>query len=271
MAYETLSSELLDISDPTDPRTLGRFTPHGLVQAIALTPEYAVLGYREASDWWSPASGGGIEIVNVSDPSDPQTVTLLSLGQAVTDIALFHNRIIAAHPGGTLSILDISEPAKPVILSKLSDSSGLEVSSTGRTTSIALSDEGDFAYVVSRDIMNMEDTSNPYYGKCTFKVIDLRKAKTLRVMSQLDFDRHNIWDLSIVAHDNCVVIYTGDILILNVSDPTQPAVITQERFPPALYWVGFKVGLAADNQNIYLGAAEDGLFVYSLPTADLQK
>ncbi len=271
MAYETLSSELLDISDPTDPMVLGRFTPHGLVHAIALTPTYAVLGYSEASSWWTSASAGGIEIVNVSDPSELHAVALLDLGRVVTDVALYHNHIIAAHPGGMLTILDISKPAEPIILSQLGDSAVLDVNSMGRTTRIALSDEGDFAYVVSRDIMNMENTSNPYYGKCTFKVIDLREAKTPRVLSQLEFDRHNIWDLSIVARDNCVVIYTGDILILNVSDPTHPAVITQERFPPALYWVGFMVGLAAADQNIYLGAAEDGLFVYRMPWDDLQE
>lgn len=271
MAYETLPSELLDISNPTDPMILGRFTPHGLVHAIALTPTYAVLGYREAPSWWTSASAGGIEIVNVSDPSELHAVALLDLGQVVTDVALYHNHIIAAHPGGMLTILDISKPAEPIILSQLGDSAALEVNSMGRTTRIALSDEGDFAYVVSRDIMNMENTSNPYYGKCTFKVIDLREAKTPRVLSQLDFDRHNIWDLSIVARDNCVVIYTGDILILNVSDPTNPAVITQERFPPAQYWVGYYVGLAADDQNIYLGAAEDGLFVYRMPWDDLQE
>ncbi len=120
--------------------------------------------------------------------------------------------------------------------------------------------------------MNMESASgNPYYGQCTFTVIDLREAKTPRVLSQLDFERRNIWDLSIIARDNHVVIYTGDILVLNVSDPTRPEVIAQESFPPAKYWVGDYVGLAADDENIYLGATEDGLWVYRLPWVDLQK
>jgi hypothetical protein len=272
MVYETLPSELLDISNPTDPKVLGRFTPHGLVHAIALTPEYAVLGYREATSWWTSASAGGIEIVDVSDPSEPQAVALLDLGQAVTDVALHNDHIIAAHPGGKLTILDISKPDEPVVLNQPGDSTALETSSMSRTTRIALSDDGDFAYVISRDIMNMESASgNPYYGHCTFKVVDLREAKTPRVLSQLDFERRNIWDLSIVANDNHVVIYTGDILVLDVSDPTRPEVIVRESFPPAQYWVGDYVGLAIDDENIYLGATEDGLWVYRLPWADLQK
>ena len=268
MSYETLPSELLDISNPADPTVLGRFTPHGLVHAIALTPAYAVLGYREASYSWLSTSGGGIEIVNVSDPSEPHAVALLDLGQAVTDVSLLHNYIIAAHPSGMLTILDISNPTEPVILSQPGDSAALEISSMGRTTRLALSDKGDFAYVISRDVVNMESASgNPYYGQCTFTVIDLREAKTPRVLSQLDFERRNIWDLSIVAHNNHVIIYTGDILVLNVSDPTRPEVIVRQSFPPAQYWVGDYVGLATDDENIYLGATEDGLWVYRLPSA----
>jgi len=272
MAYETLSSELIDISNPADPTVLGRFTPHGLVHAIALTPAYAVLGYGDTPYWWTPASTGGIEIVNVSDPSEPHAVALLDLGQAVTDLALHNDHIIAAHPSGMLTILDISKPAEPVILNQPGDSAASEVSSMGRTTRVALSDKGDFAYVMSRDIMNMESASGSLYdGQCTFTIIDLREAKTPRVLSKLDFERRNIWDLSIVVHNNHVVIYTGDILVVNVSDPARPSVIVQESFPPARYWVGEYVGLAVDDENIYLGATEDGLWVYRLPWADLQK
>ncbi len=272
MVYETLPSELWDISNPTNPTVLGRFTPHGLVHAIALTPEYAVLGYREASSWWESTSAGGIEIVSVSDPSEPHAVALLDLGQAVTDVALHNNNIIAAHPGGMLTILDISKPAEPVILNQPGDSAALEDSSMSRTTRLALSDNGDFAYVINRDIMNMESASGyTHDGHCTFTVVDLRDTKTPRVLSQLNFDRRNIWDLSIVARNNHVVIYTGDILVLDVTDPTRPEVTVQESFPPAQYWVGDYVGLAVDDENIYLGATEDGLWVYRLPWADLQK
>ena len=272
IAYEALPSELLDISDPTDPTVLGRFTPHGLVHAIALTPEYAVLGYRESTNWWASTSGGGIEIVDVSDPSEPRTVALLDLGQTVTDLALHDNHIIAAHPTGRLTILDISKPAEPIILNQPGDSAALEVSSMSRTTRIALSDEGDFAYIISRDVMDMESASdNPYYGQCTFTVIDLREMKAPRVLSQLDFERSNVWDLSIVAHNNHVVIYSGDILVLDVTDPARPEVIVRESFVPAEFWVGEYVGLAADDEYIYLGDAEDGLWVYRPPWADLQK
>jgi len=272
MAYERLPAELFDISNPSEPTVMGRFTPHGLVHAIALMPAYAVLGYREAANWWESTSAGGIEIVDVSDPSQLHSVALLDLGQAVTDVALHNNLIMAAHPGGKLTILDISKPVEPIILNQFGDSAALEVSSMSRTTRIALSDNGEFAYVISRDLMNMESASgNPYDGQCTFTVIDLRIAKTLRVLSQLDFERQNIWDLSIVARDNHVVIYTGDILVLNVSDPIRPEVIVKESFPPAKYWVGDYVGLAFDDENIYLGATEDGLWVYRLPWADSQK
>ena len=222
--------------------------------------------------WWTSTSAGGIEIVNVSDPSEPHTVALVDLGQAVTDVALHHDHVIAAHPSGMLTVLDISKPAEPVILNQLGDSAPSEVSSMGRSTRLALSDKGDFAYVIRRDVMDMESASgNPYNGQCTFTVIDLREAKTPRILSQLDFERRNIWDLSIVADNHHVVIYTGDILILNVSDPTRPAVVARQSFPPAQYWVGDWVGLAADDENMYLGATEDGLWVYRLPWADLQQ
>lgn len=266
VAYERIPVELIDISDPTQPVVQGRFTPRGLVHAIVLTPDYAVLGYRDTSDWWLSTTGGGIEVIDLSNPTDPSAVTALDLNQAVTDLALCQNRLIATHPDGSLTIVDLGDPTQPTVLSHLIGSGSANVGSIGRVARIALSVNGDLAYIVQRDILDMESASgNPYFGQGTLTVVDLQEIAAPRVFGQLDFERRNIWDLSLAVHGNRVIIYTGRILIVDVTNPAQPTVLEDHPFPPGQLWVGDCVGLALDEKYLYLGAAEDGLFIYSLP------
>jgi hypothetical protein len=266
MAYETLPAELMDISDPTRPAVLGKFKPKGLVHAIMLTPKYAFLGYRNASSWWLSTSGGGIEVIDLSNPKDPSAVADLDLNQAVTDLELNQNLLVATHPDGSLTIVDIRNPTQPIILSRFIGSGSAGVGSSGRVARIALSVDGDLAYIVQRDIMDMESASgNPYFGQGTLTVVDLHEATEPRVLGQLDFERRNIWDLSLAVRGNRVVIYTGNILIVDVSNPAQPTVLEDHPFPHGQLWVGDWVGLALDDKHLYLGAAEDGLFIYRLP------
>ncbi len=266
VAYERLPAELIDISDPTQPAVQGRFTPRGLVHAIVLTPKYAVLGYRNASDWWLSTSGGGIEVIDLSNPRDLSAVAAIDLNKAVTDLALSQNRLVATHPDGSLTIVDICDPTQPTILSRLIGSGSAGVCSSGRVARIALSVDGDLAYIVQRDIMDMESASgNPYFGQGTLTVVDLQEITAPRVLGQLDFERRNIWDLSHAVCGNRVIIYTGNILIVDVTNPAQPTVLEDHPFQPGQLWVGDWVGLALDDKHLYLGAAEDGLFIYRLP------
>ena len=266
VAYETLPAELMDISDPARPAVLGRFKPRGLVHAIVFTPKYAFLGYRNASSWWMSTSGGGIEVIDLSNPGDPGAVADLDLNQAVTDLALSQNLLVATHPDGSLTIVDIRNPAQPIILSRFIGSGSAGGDSSGRVARIALSADGDLAYIVQRDIMDMESASgNPYFGQGTLTVVDLQEATEPRVLGRLDFERRNIWDLSLAVHGNRVIIYTGNILIVDVTNPAQLKVLADHPFPCGQLWVGDWVGLALDDKHLYLGAAEDGLFIYRLP------
>lgn len=266
MAYERIPAEVLDITNPTHPRVMAQFVPRGLVQAIALSPSHAILGYRNASSWWEAAAGGGIEIVGLADVRRVGRVSTLDLGQAVTDIALHGGRLLAAHPGAGLSLLDVRDVTRPVVLGRLNGTRSPDERSMGRGTRVALDADGDFAYVVSRDIPTMEGASgNPYFGHGTLSVVDLRDTAGMRVVGRIDFERKNIWDISVARHRDDIYIFAGDILVVDVTEPTAPRIKLRQPFPPTLDWIGESVGLTVDDEYLYVGAAEDGLWIYRLP------
>lgn len=269
IAYETIPAEVLDITDPTHPSVMGHFVPRGLVQAIALSPSHAILGYRNASNWWEAAAGGGIEIVGLADVSRVDRVSTLDLGQAVTDVALHGGRLLAAHPGAGVTMIDVRDATRPSVLGRLQGTRSPDERSMGRGTRVVLDADGDFAYVVSRDIPTMEGApGNAYFGHGTLSVVDLRDTAGMRVVGRIDFERKNIWDISVTRHRDDVYIFAGDILVVDVTEPTAPRVKLRQPFPPTMDWIGESVGLTVDDEYLYLGAAEDGLWIYRLPSAE---
>lgn len=258
VAYQNIPAEVLDVGQPRQPVVLGRFTPRGLVHRAVLTPTHAILGYRDASQ------GGGVEIIDVSNPRTPRTVAVLDLGQAVTDLALHHDRLVAAHSDGSLTVLDMRDPARPTVLGRLAGSESAETSFPIRSTRIALLANGTRAYVVRQE---NSASGDPYTGRGILAVVDLQDPSTPRVLGELALDRHVVLEFSLVARGNHLIVFTGDILIVDASDPSRPTVKLRQPFPPARFWVGDWVGLALEDEYLYLGAAEDGLWVYRLPPA----
>lgn len=271
IAYETLPAEVMDISNPAQPAVLGRFEPRGLVHDIVLTPTHAFLGYRtlgkrRALSLTNPPSvteKGGVEVVDLDNPRNPHALAALGLSQAVTDIALGPDRLVASHPDGSLTIVDIHDPAQPTIAG-LYDAGGSAITGFSSARSrLALSPDGNRAYVVSR---NATFSGNPYIGQDTLAVIDTKDVAAPHMLGQLTFDRHSVVESSMVLLGHHIIIFSGDIVIVDVNEPTRPTVTLCQAFPPVQYWAPDRVGLALDDQFLYLGAVEDGLWVYRLPS-----
>jgi hypothetical protein len=270
MAFENLPAEILDLKTPRHPHLLGRFEPRGMVQGIALANESAFLGYREVVDgrtaaYYDPSSftgKGGIEVINLARPGAPQCEATLQLDRAVTDLALHGDRLVAAHSGGGLSVIDVSDVRHPTLLGHLDGGvqTGAETPAW-RDARVALSDDGMLAFLATC----VYSDTNSYAGDVTLVIIDTKESTSPRIVGQLELHRQNVAEVSIVARDRQAILFTGDILIIDAEDPIHPSVVFQERFPPAGIWVGNGVALAVDDQYLYLSAAEDGLWLYGLP------
>jgi len=267
VAYESVPTELLDLSKPSTPVVLGRFTPRGLVHAAVLTRSYAVLGYREVAEGKRPSlydssafSGrGGLEIIDFTRPGQPRSLAILPLDQAVTDIAVAGEHVLAAHPDGSLTVVEISTPAAPLAVGRFGGEKPVDGTLALRSARLAVSKDGRWAFVVHRGASAPGD---PYRGLATLTVMDLQEPSRPRVASELPLDRQDVWEVSIAARGEQLVVFTGEIVLLDVSEPQRPRVELRQPFP----YIGYDwVGLTIDDTHLYLGAGEDGAWIYRLP------
>jgi hypothetical protein len=274
-AYETIPAEVIDISDPSHPVVVGRFEPRGLVHAVAVTPERAFLGYRAPAPHRSarpfdPASlspRGGIEVLDLTDPAAPRTLHDVALEHVVTDLALQGERLVAAHSDGAITVARIDDTGRPAVLARIPGTGAPPPPVALPTTRVALSCDARLA-IVSHAVLPLD--GDPYGGGTgTLTIIDLADAARPRVRSRLEFRRRGDTSVPVVSHGSRVAVLMGamgGLMLLDISDPDNPVLLAREPLPTATY----AEGLAMDDANIYVGAWEDGVFVYALPqTAQL--
>jgi hypothetical protein len=270
VAYETILAELLDLSEPTTPRVLGWHRPRGLVHAIAVTETHAFLGYRSVAtgrmpdvhDPTSVTEGGGLEIVDIRTPRKPQRTAALDLGGPVTDVSVARGYVIAALADGGLAVVDPGDPDEPTVLARLEGEGEVEALPL-RTTRIATAPDGARAYVAHRDL---SPRGEGFAQTGTLSVVDLRDATAPRRLGQLALAHRNEREYDIAVRGDQVVLFAGAVLIVDVSDPASPTVMLHEMPAPVRTWWE-RTFLDVDDQHLYLGADEDGVWIYRLPDA----
>jgi hypothetical protein len=116
---------VIDISDPSKPNRVGGHDPNGSPNAIALSGAHAYVGaaWYDAPDETSLGTDRGeLQIIDVSDPANPQMVGLHATEGWITGVAVSgHYVYVTEHrrgmePGGGLGqllIIDVSNPAAP--------------------------------------------------------------------------------------------------------------------------------------------------------------
>lgn len=272
IAYESIPAEVLDLSDPTHPVVLGRFEPRGLVHRVALTPTHAFLGYRAPADGRSPRVSdptslsvrGGIQIVDLRNAAEPRVTSTLGLHQAVTDLALAGERLVTAHPDGSLTVINVHDPEGPSVLGQLAGGGTGGADVPLRNARVAISRDGLRAYLSHATLAPGAD---PYDGGAgTLTIVDLSSAAQPRVASRLEFRRGGGMEIPVVVSGDRVIVLLGTeggFMTVDVSSPARPIVLARHALPPRVY----AEGLAADAQYVYLGAWEDGLLIYEVPTA----
>jgi hypothetical protein len=258
LAYKKKPAQLLDLSQSKQPAITARFETRYPATSAVMTQSHAFLGYRDKSQ-------GGIEVIDLSDEQRPRTVAVLELKHPVRDIAIGAKRICATHLNGSISIVDASNPDQLKLLSRYESDSGSVSGDTRilKDPRVAVSTTGDYAFILNTYASKKE---NPWFGHDVLEVVDLRDASKPRLLSQLRIDRHDVRKSSIGLVGNFIILYSGDILVVDMEDPLQPIIKTRQAIPSWQFWGAERIKLAVDDKNLYLGHFEDGVRIYRLPS-----
>ena len=138
--------KIFDISDPYYPilvgeaDTLGR----GRGQDIIANKDFAYIAEQS----------GGLQIYNISSPSNPYPIAIAPVEYAAHTLALKNNLIFIANCNRGMTVVDVSNPYQPVIINRYYDRD------VGDLEAIYIIDN--FAYVASlRGVIAVLDISDP--------------------------------------------------------------------------------------------------------------
>lgn len=109
------SLQVLDVSNPQSPVLLGEYTSAVMGQFMRLHVAEA-LAYIPYSRPGHAGGGGGLQIIDVRDPTTPILVGSYTLAKAAYDVAVVGQRAYLTYhdpAGGGFAILDVSQPTAP--------------------------------------------------------------------------------------------------------------------------------------------------------------
>jgi hypothetical protein len=141
--------QVIDISDPTDPKRVGQVNIPGLAGGVAVAGNYAyvagsyIIAEPRSSDAW------GLHVIDISEPSNPRIVG--ELFAATNDVAVAGDIAYVTYWHGGLQAIDVSDPASPTPVGGHG--------TPGSATSIALA--GNYAYVTGSSGLVVFDITNP--------------------------------------------------------------------------------------------------------------
>ncbi len=95
---------VVDISDPTSPDSVGRYTYGGVAYDVAISGNYAYCAFY---------STNGFRILNIENPADPVLVGSYSGTSTPRAVAIRDNYAYVADNNNRLLVLDISNPSSP--------------------------------------------------------------------------------------------------------------------------------------------------------------
>ncbi|HYN88856.1 MAG TPA: hypothetical protein VER55_10010 [Ardenticatenaceae bacterium] len=257
LSAEHSGLQILDVQDPSAPMLLGTHdTPHR-AQAVSVEGTMAYVADL----------GGGLQIFDVSNPAAP--ILRGSYGRGGYAIEV-QNGLAYVVDGGSLEIVDVRDPANPALLGSYSGA-GLD-----------LAVAGPFAYVENGETFKIVDVSNPadpqergYYELELSSSIETFTVEGERayVATQegdvyilglsgahnpalLGIYRAGIRVVAIQAVGSRAYLVTDeDVQILDVADPTAPALLAAYDVP------GWSANIVVVGDLHYLISEDSGLTI----------
>jgi hypothetical protein len=243
--------EIFAVADPATPQLLGEVATPGWAYDVAVRA-----GYAYVLDSHSTNPGTGLQVIDISDPTQPTIVNSLPLSTADAIVIVDALAYIANYSSG-LRILDLSDPLNPWIVS--------QTSLAGWPTDVAV--VGDVAYVAMAGSwvgFQTVDISDPVHPQILGTATDddgnaLGQARCVAVQGSIAY---------ITDHGDAYGSGSDSLLLaIDVSDPEQPRLLAT--LPVCIVGshgqYGFRWDLIAADGSLYL--ASNGLNVVDVTSS----
>ena len=248
-AYLTRSDDLLvfDLSDPSEPTEAAR---------MKLTGRHPVNTQVQAGYAYIPATLGGLNVVDVTDPRNPSQVAIIPFESHTVAFKIrgsygYMARVVSVTPterwyegSSILEVLDLSVPHSPTTVGSVTIPTMIE----------DLDLVGDFAYVTGAqitgpDMLTVIDISSPFNPA----TVEFPKP---------DFGQNNFHDIYI--HDGYAYVLDSGrgMRVLDVGDPLTPKLVATLEMPQTMYC------MHGAGEVIYLCAQERYLNVADVSNPD---
>lgn len=218
--------KVVDVSQPANPVVTDSMMSLGWLTSIAVHGNHVYLADKDQ-----------IRILDITDPSHPTVVGSSQAVNSPKSLVVAGSILYCVEPPGKVVALDLSNPLVPLRLG------AIEVSSL---VSIAVSGTNVFAsrgFQNATYILNFDTPSQPYkVGEMPEDCYTLVVSSDKLIMTESETS--SIWDISLAESpvllgqfsaphnevtalaitDNVAALATGDLLLIDISDPLAPAV-----------------------------------------------
>jgi hypothetical protein len=224
---------IFDVTDPTQPRRIARYDPPAGIAGVEFEGDYAYVASSSTD-----AKAGGLEVVALTNPANPQLIGRGIGVETLTSIQVIGSQAYVGTPSGGLKVFDLTNPTEPRL------SRDLDIG--GQVQGFALA--GSYAYMaVAKQglaVFEMTDPTNPkrvgsYSPPGEFEALWFGSGG-------VNLDGGHAYVTSLY--------YSGDITIfgpwtridvIDVSNPTQPKRIG------GVDWFRGQYAWARANQHLY--------------------
>jgi hypothetical protein len=108
-----------------------------------------------------------------------------------------------------------------------------------------------------------DDLGDDYYrGMGSLRVVDVSAPSAPEVIGSLSVEREAA-ELLVAASGTHAVLFTGELAVVDATDPATPVIVDRTVLPAARDWPEY-IDLTVDQDYAYVTAHETGLWIYRL-------
>jgi hypothetical protein len=234
--------EAIDISSPANPRRVGGYDTSGYALRVAVSGNYAYVASSVRYDGTNRV-GGGLEVIDVTNPANPQRVGGYDTTRFAWGVAVSGNYAYVMAKWDGLQVIDVSNPANPRRVG------GYPTASYAQDVAVS----GSYAYVADRDAgLQVIDVSNPANPQRAGGYYDSR-ADAVGVAVSGNY----------AYVGNVASRFSLGLQVIDVSDPRQPRLVGGNSAFDA-----FNVTVAGN--KVFVTAGVEGLMILDLFRAPLR-
>lgn len=266
---------LIDVSDPIAPVEVGFFDTLGSAEEIAINGNIAYVTDGGSFPGFV-AGGGGIRLIDISNPVTASEIGYLDTSYMARDIEVVEDIAYVADWGVDLRLVDVSDPANPTQLGSFDNVVHL-------ANDLAV--VGNVVYIAGGGGLRLVDVSNPKFpsemdflipshngpynisfANDTAYLIDTLGLHLIDITNPAEIKEYGFYQTTylgrVAAYENIVYVFEdyGDLHIIDITDPTTPEEINS--FETSSY--SHLNDLALVGNTAYIADGRDGLRLISL-------